>query len=113
MIYQIVAIRGMCAVEGHTMTQVKTHGALGNMSAVDPDLAALCARPVRAVDPDLVCVSLPYSETYVAAEKLGLRMACEIYADRSYTEAEKLIPRSLPGAAIHDPKRSLVKLLRW
>jgi UPF0271 protein len=111
LIYQIVAMQGMCAVEGHAMTHVKTHGALGNMSAVDPDLAALCARAVHAVDPDLVYVSLPYSETYAAAEKLGLQVACEIYADRSYTDAGKLTPRSLPGAVIHDPKQSLDQVL--
>lgn len=111
LIYQIVAMQGMCGVEGHAMTHVKTHGALGNMAAVDADLAALCVGAVHAVDPSLVYVSLPYSETYAAAEKLGLTVACEIYADRSYTDAGELTPRGTPGAVIHDPQQSLEQVL--
>ena len=111
LIYQIVALQGMAAVEGHAMTHVKTHGALGNMAAVDPDLAAVCVRAVKAVDPALVYVSLPYSETYAAAEKAGLPVACEVYADRSYTDQGELTPRSQPAAVIHDPRESLDQVL--
>ena len=111
LIFQIVAMQGMCALEGHPMTHVKTHGALGNMAAVDPDLAALCVRSIRAVDPGLTFVTMPYSETWRAAEKAGLPLACEIYADRSYTDQGELTPRSQPGAVIHDPKQSLDQVL--
>ena len=111
LVYQIVAMQGMCALEGHPMTHVKTHGALGNMAAVDPDLAALCVRAIRSVDPALVFITLPYSETYAAAEKAGLRVACEIYADRSYTDTGELTPRTHAGAVIHDPQQSLDQVL--
>ncbi len=111
LIFQIVAMRGMCDLEGHPMTHVKTHGALGNMAAVDPDLAALCIRAIRAVDPALVFITLPYSQTYRAAEKAGLRVACEIYADRAYADDGQLMPRSEPGAVIDDPGRSLNQVL--
>jgi UPF0271 protein len=111
LIYQIAAMQGMAASEGHAITHVKTHGALGNMAATDPELAAVCVRAVAAVDPSLVYVSLPYSETYTAAEKAGLRVACEIYADRSYTDAGELTPRSAPGAVIHDIRQSTDQVL--
>lgn len=111
LIFQIVAMQGMCALESHPMTHVKTHGALGNMAAVDPDLAALCIRAIRAVDPSLVFITLPYSETFKAAEKAGLAFATEIYADRSYTDTGELTPRSQPGAVIHDPQQSLDQVL--
>lgn len=111
LIYQILALRAMAELERHPMTHVKTHGALGNMAAVDPDLAALCVRAIAAVDPGLVFVTLPYSETFKAAEKAGLRIACEIYADRSYTDQGELTPRSQPGAVIHDPQQSLDQVL--
>ncbi|WP_136685817.1 LamB/YcsF family protein [Falsirhodobacter xinxiangensis] len=111
LIYQIVALRGMAEVEGHKMTHVKTHGALGNMAAVDPDLAALCVQAVKSVDPSLIYVSLPYSETYIAAEKAGLPVACEIYADRTYTDQGELTPRSQPGAVIHDARQSVDQVL--
>ena len=111
LIFQIVAMQGMCALEGHGMTHVKTHGALGNMAAVDPDLAALCVRAIRAVDPDIAFITMPYSETFKAADKAGLRTVCEIYADRTYTDQGELTPRSQSGAVIHDPKQSLEQVL--
>lgn len=111
LIYQIAAMQGMAAAQGHPMTHVKTHGALGNMAAVDPELAAVCARAVVTVDPSLVYVSLPYSETYTAAEKAGLSVACEIYADRSYTDTGELTPRNQPGAVIHDIAQSTEQVL--
>ena len=111
LIFQIVAMQGMCSLEGHPMTHVKTHGAIGNMAAVDPDLAALCVRAVQAVDPALTFITLPYSETYRAAEKAGLPVACEIYADRSYTDQGQLTPRSEPGAVIHEPDQSVAQVL--
>ena len=111
LVYQIVAMQGMCALEGHPMTHVKTHGALGNMAAEDPDLAALCVRAIRAVDPALVFIARPYTETWKAAEAAGLRAACEIYADRTYTDAGQLTPRSAPGAVIHDAGQSRDQVL--
>lgn len=111
LIYQIAAMQGMCAAEGHQMTHVKTHGALGNMAATDPDLARVCVRAVKVVDPSLIYVSLPYSETFAAAEKEGLAVACEIYADRSYTDAGELTPRSQPGAVLHEPSQCLDQVL--
>jgi Uncharacterized proteins, homologs of lactam utilization protein B len=111
LIYQIVALQGMCAVEGHAMTHVKPHGALGNMAAADPDLAALCARAIAAVDPGLAFVTFPYSETAKAGERAGLRVVCEVFADRTYTPEGALTPRSAPGAVIHDPAQSLEQVL--
>ncbi len=111
LIYQIVALRGMAEVVGHRMTHVKVHGALANMAAEDADLAAVCARAAKAVDPALVYVAMPYSQAQIAAERLGLRVACEIYADRTYTGTGALTPRSQPGAVIHDPRQSLEQVL--
>ncbi len=111
LIFQIVAMQGMAALEGHPMTHVKPHGALANMAAEDAGLAELCVRAISAVDPGLIFVTMPYSESFHAAERAGLRIACEIYADRSYTDQGALTPRNHPGAVIHDPARSLDQVL--
>ncbi len=111
LIYQIVAMQGMCAVEGHAMTHVKFHGALANMAAEDADLAAVCANAIRAVDPTLVFVVMPYSEAERAAERAGLSTASEIYADRTYTAQGMLTPRSEAKAVILDPKESAAQVL--
>lgn len=68
-------------------------------------------RAIRAVDPGLTFITLPYSETYGATERAGLHVACEIYADRTYTDQGELTQRSQPGAVIHDPQQSLDQVL--
>jgi UPF0271 protein len=110
-IYQIAAIQGMAAALGWPITHVKTHGSLGNMAAEDAELAAVCVRAVKMVDPSLAFITLPYSETMKAAEKAGLRIACEIYADRTYTDAGTLTSRQVDGAVIHDPQQSVDQVL--
>ena len=111
LIYQIAAVRGMAAAEGHAMTHVKTHGALGNMAAEDVGLAETCVCAVMAVDPQLSFVALPYSEIEKAAEKAGLPVVCEVFADRTYTDQGQLSPRSEPGAVILDIQQSVDQVL--
>lgn len=81
------------------------------MAAVDQDLAQVCIRAIKAVDPSLVFITLPYSETMKAAEKAGLRVACEVYADRTYDDAGMLTSRQMQGAVIHDPNQSVDQVL--
>lgn len=112
LVYQIAAIDGMARSLGWPITHMKTHGALGNMAAEDPDLANICVRAVRAINPDLVFVALPYSETEKAARKAGLNVAIEVYADRSYQDNGMLTPRRTEGAVIEDMNQSLDQVLQ-
>lgn len=107
LIYQIAAMAGMARALDWPITHVKTHGALGNMAAEDAELAAICVRAIKAIDPTLVFVTLPYSQTMKAAEKAGLPIACEVFADRTYTGQGTLTSRKIEGAVIHDPQRSV------
>nr|WP_321456034.1 5-oxoprolinase subunit PxpA [uncultured Cohaesibacter sp.] len=102
MIYQIGAIKGMATALGVTVGHFKAHGALSNMAAVDHDLALATARAVKAVDPDMIYVALPGSQMEKAAEKLGLCVAREIFADRAYEDDGMLVSRKKPGAMIED-----------
>ncbi|OLP57925.1 hypothetical protein BJF93_13890 [Xaviernesmea oryzae] len=110
-IYQIAAIQGMATALGWPITHVKTHGALGNMAAEDETLAGVCVRAIRAVDPGLVFITLPYSQTLRAAEAAGLSVACEVYADRRYLANGMLAPRQMEGAVIHDLSQSVDQVL--
>ncbi|MGM4986044.1 MULTISPECIES: LamB/YcsF family protein [Rhizobium] len=110
-IYQIAAMQGMASALSWPMTHVKTHGSLGNMAAVDPELAAVCVRAIKTVDPTLVFITLPYSETMKAAERAGLRVACEVYADRTYDDNGMLTSRQMEGSVIHDPQQSVDQTL--
>lgn len=111
LIYQIAAIQGMATALGWPITHVKTHGSLGNMAAEDIDLARVCVRAIKAVDPALVFITLPYSQTMRAAETAGLSVACEVYADRRYDEKGMLASRQQEGAVIHDLQQSVDQVL--
>ncbi len=112
LLYQISALAGMARIAGHPITHVKTHGSLGNMAAVDDDLAETVARAVEEIDPELVLVVMPGNALDRAARKTGLRAAHEVYADRTYDEAGNLTPRRTPGAVIHDPAEAEARVLR-
>lgn len=109
--YQTGALAGICALAGHPMTHVKTHGALGNACADDDDLAMAVARAIRAVDPGLGFMVMPGTATERAADRAGLRPIREIYADRTYADSFNLTPRSRPDAMIHDPDTALARVL--
>lgn len=100
--YQVGAMAAICALEGHAMTHVKTHGALGNVCADDDAMALAVGRAIRAVDPKLAFMVMPGTATARAAEALGLLSINEIYADRTYGDTFNLSPRSEPGSVLHD-----------
>ena len=101
--YQIGALCGIAALAGHRVTHVKAHGALSNMACEEEGLATGIAKAIKGVDPTLIFVVLPRSELERAGERLGLRMARELFADRAYLDDGMLAPRSMPGSVLHDP----------
>jgi 5-oxoprolinase (ATP-hydrolysing) subunit A len=101
-IYQIGALAAMAAAEGGRLTHVKPHGALSNQACEDDTLAAAIARAVRAVDHDLILLAPALSALHSAGERAGLKVASEIFADRAYSDAGTLLPRSQAGAVLHD-----------
>jgi UPF0271 protein len=100
--YQVGALAGVAAAEGVRLRHVKPHGALYNMAARDEAMAAAIARAVRAVDPSLVLFGLAGSQLVVAGERIGLRVASEVFADRAYRSDGSLAPRGTAGAVLAD-----------
>ncbi|SNB65899.1 UPF0271 protein [Arboricoccus pini] len=109
--YQVGALAAICALEGHPMTHVKTHGALGNVCADDDAMALAVGRAIRAVDPKLAYMVMPGTATARAADSLGLTVINEIYADRTYADSFNLSPRSEPGSVLHDPDLVLQRVM--
>lgn len=99
-LYQIAALAGLARVEGMRVTHVKPHGALSNMACEDAQLAGRVARAIRTFDRELILLAPALSELAAAGERAGLRVAREIFADRSYTDSGHLAPRSQPGAVL-------------
>jgi len=110
--YQIGALAGIAAAQGARVTHVKPHGALSNMASVEAGMAQAIARAIKAVDRSLIFLVTAGSEMSKAGRAQGLRVAQEIFADRSYDDAGNLTKRGHPQAMIHDPAQSLAHVKR-
>lgn len=110
--YQIGAAQALSALAGHPITHVKAHGALSNLTAQDPQVAAAVCRAVKAVDPNLICLVMAVGDHAKIAQDMGLTTRAEIFADRAYTEDGHLQSRKEPGAVIHDPQLAAERVVR-
>jgi 5-oxoprolinase (ATP-hydrolysing) subunit A len=104
--YQIGAMKGIATRAGAEVQHVKGHGTLATQAADDPALALAIGRAIAAVDRRLIWVVMAGTELERAGEELGLPLAREIYADRAYDDAGRLVWRKVPGAIIHDADRA-------
>ena len=105
--YQIGALKAFCDAAGVPLHHVKPHGALYNMAARDPVLAAAICRAVQAAAPGAVLLALSGSEMVKAANAIGLPVASEVFADRG-----SLVPRGAPGAMIEDEDTAIARVLQ-
>ncbi|MEL6808823.1 MAG: 5-oxoprolinase subunit PxpA [Pseudomonadota bacterium] len=99
---QVGASLGMARSLGATVRHIKLHGALGNMTSEDEDMARGCYEAALSAHPDAIIMVLAATAQERAARKLGAAFACEIFADRAYNADATLVDRRKPGAVIHD-----------
>ena len=111
-IYQIGALDGLAKSTRARVAYVKPHGALYNAIVHHTDQARAVVTAVRAYDDSLPVLGLPGSEFLREAEKVGLRTVTEAFADRAYTPEGTLVPRSHPGAVLHDPQEVAARVRR-
>jgi len=111
-VYQIGALQGFLATFNETMQHVKPHGALYNMSAKDAKLAEAIAQAVYDVSPSLVLFGLAGSELTKAGEKIGMRTAHEVFADRTYQSDGSLTSRSQSDSLITDQEQAVAQVVK-
>lgn len=111
-VYQIGALLGFARAAKMELQHVKAHGALYNMAAAKPDLAAAIARAVRDVDRQLVLFGLPGSHLISEGEAAGLMTAGEAFADRNYMSDGSLVSRKRPDAQVHDADEAVRRAIR-
>jgi UPF0271 protein len=111
-LYQVSAVKGICEAFGATLHHVKPHGALYNMAAKDAVSAGAIAEAVKKIDNNLIFYALSGSFLISEAEKIGLRSASEVFADRTYQTDGNLTPRSLPDALIKDAETAALQVLQ-
>lgn len=110
--YQIGAAQALATYAGHSVSYVKAHGALSNMTQSNREVAQAICKAIKAVDSSLICMSYAGGLMVQIAADMGLRTSGEIFADRGYGDDGELIPRGKPGAMIHDPDLAAERVLR-
>lgn len=110
--YQLGALLAFTQSCGLKIQHVKPHGAFYNMAAVDEKLATAICEGIYEVDKDIILMGLACSKMITAAEKVGLRAASEVFADRAYNDDGTLVSRKLPGAVIKDKDQAILRTVR-
>ena len=110
-IYQIGAMFGTVRALGGKLHHVKPHGALYNMAAKDAALAKAIAEAAKAVHPDLIFYGLSGSHLISQAEKIGLKTASEVFADRTYQNDGSLTPRTQSNALIESTQEAVNQVI--
>lgn len=106
---QIEALR---KIAGDEVRHVKPHGALYNLAARDAAVARIVAEAVGEAGADLVLFTLAGSELAQAGRTAGLRVAEEVFADRTYQADGSLTPRTRPDALVTDESAAVAQVLR-
>lgn len=111
-IYQLGALDAFARIRGSRIAHMNPHGALGNLASSDEGTAAALVRAAGAFDKRIRFLVLPGSALEKAAHKAGMSCYRLFLADRAYTTAGQLVPRSVPGAVIKDETQVIARLLR-
>lgn len=108
----LMQIEQFYELAGNAMRHVKLHGALYNQVSRDPALAEAVTGDLSRLWPDVAVFALSGSVLAQAARSRGLRVAQEVFADRSYQPDGSLTPRSQPGAVIENEAIAVDHVLR-
>ncbi|MEX3610237.1 5-oxoprolinase subunit PxpA [Rothia sp. LK2588] len=111
-LYQMGALEAIARSAGTTVSYVKPHGGLYNAIVHHETQAKAVARAVKEFGGDLPILCLPNSEIEKAAREVGLEPVYEAFADRGYTSEGTLVPRTQPGAVIHDAEQIAARVVR-
>lgn len=113
---QVVALRRHATDAGSDVTYLKPHGALYNAAADDAEVARAVVDAVLAdaerTGTALPVLTLPGSVLATVAAERGIVVVAEAFADRAYTRAGRLVPRSVPNAVIDDESDVVARVVR-
>ncbi|WP_043526166.1 5-oxoprolinase subunit PxpA [Litchfieldella xinjiangensis] len=104
-LFQVGALSAMCHAEGVSLGYIKPHGALYNDMMRDSAVLAAVMRAVASFDarlPLMVMATRDPGPTRELAEREGVRLWFEAFADRAYDGEGRLVSRREPGAVHHD-----------
>ena len=105
-------LQGIAQQNEVNVSHIKPHGALNNMACEDIELATVIAKTIYKINKDLIYLVPTGSKMEVSAKKLGMKVACEIFADRNYEDDGNLVSRKKSTALIIDPIKAQEHVLK-
>ena len=103
LIHQVAALNEIVKAEDAILHHVKPHGALYNMAARSPEIAEVVVDVVQFFREELI-LFVPFdSAVERKAREAGLDHWVEVFADRNYDDAFRLLPRTVSSAILDDP----------
>ncbi len=107
---QIGRFRSIAREAGVSVEHIKLHGALYHRVDADPELGQAYLNLVAQRWPDLALVSRAGGGLARLGETSSLRVKEEAFLDRAYRPDGTLVPRTEPGAVLHDPGRVMGRI---
>ena len=101
-LYQIGALDAIARSHGTHVRYVKPHGALYNEIVHNTTHAQAVVDAVRAFSTNIPLLLLPGSVAGTIAQKAGVDVITEAFADRAYNPDGTLVSRKEPGAVVTD-----------
>lgn len=89
--YQMGALREFAKAFQVNLQHCKPHGALYMMAMEDEDIAKAVLEAIAEVDTNIIVSAMNNSAIVEAGEKVGIRVAKEVYADREHTTTGSII----------------------
>ena len=111
LLMQIGGLDGLCRAEGVRVSYVKPHGALYNAAAKDASLAEAIGKAIILYDPGLMLLCPAGSAMEKVAQRMGIPVAGEFFADRAYRDDGSLVPRTEKNAVLSDPEEIVSRVL--
>lgn len=109
---QVRVLQEIARSAGVGLAHVKPHGALYNLAARDDGTARAVVEAVCEFDPGLVLFGLAGSRLLEAGRACGLRVAGEVFADRTYQRDGSLTSRGRPDALVAGAEEAVAQVLR-
>ena len=76
------------------------------MACEDLNLATILAKTIHEINKDIIYLVPTGSKMQIAANKLNMNIACEIFADRNYEDNGNLVSRKKHNALITDSEEA-------
>ena len=108
----LLQVEQLHEIAGSRLRHEKLHGALYNQVSRDPYLADAVVADLARLWPHLTVFALAGSQLALAGKARGLRVAQEVFADRTYRPDGSLTPRTEPNALIHDQSIAVDQVMR-